>query len=96
MRRLDRFRDDGDFYKKTGRAHSECNICFAPLQLSCCADSSCTSELGLLLYGPPGTGKTSMVAAIADHMQYSIYDLDLSGVQSNTELRMLLAQTSNR
>ena len=37
-----------------------------------------------------------MISAIAEHMKYSIYDLDLSGVQSNAELRSLLAQTSNR
>ena len=43
-----------------------------------------------------GTGKTSLIAAICNLMQYSCYDLDLSGVQSNGELRSLLAQTSNR
>ena len=45
---------------------------------------------------PAGTGKTSLIAAICNYMQFSCYDLDLSGVQSNGELRALLAQTSNR
>uniref|UniRef100_A0A0E0FNM2 ATPase AAA-type core domain-containing protein n=1 Tax=Oryza nivara TaxID=4536 RepID=A0A0E0FNM2_ORYNI len=32
---------------------------------------------GYLLYGPPGTGKSSLVAAIANHLRFNLYDLDL-------------------
>ena len=45
---------------------------------------------GYLLYGPPGTGKSTMIAAIANHLNYNIYDLELTAIQSNSELRKLL------
>lgn len=47
---------------------------------------------GYLLYGPPGTGKSSLVAAIANYMKYDVYDLELTKVSDNSELRMLLLQ----
>ncbi|GLJ26198.1 hypothetical protein SUGI_0502630 [Cryptomeria japonica] len=31
---------------------------------------------GCLLHGPPGTGKSSIIAAIANHMKYDVYDLE--------------------
>ncbi|KAG0568366.1 hypothetical protein KC19_6G014600 [Ceratodon purpureus] len=51
---------------------------------------------GYLLYGPPGTGKSSMIAAIANFLKYDIYDVELTEVASNSELRKLLIQTTNR
>ncbi|KAJ7948739.1 AAA-ATPase [Quillaja saponaria] len=51
---------------------------------------------GYLLYGPPGTGKSSLIAAMANHLNYDIYDLDLTAVQNNSELRGLLLGMSNR
>ena len=51
---------------------------------------------GYLLYGPPGTGKSSLIAAIANHLKFDIYDLELSNVYSNSELRRLLVSTANR
>ncbi|KAL3679208.1 hypothetical protein R1sor_022164 [Riccia sorocarpa] len=51
---------------------------------------------GYLLYGPPGTGKSSMIAAIANKMRYDIYDLELTEVESNVQLRKLLLNTSNK
>lgn len=30
-------------------------------------------QLGILLYGPPGTGKTSLIRAIASHLNYPLY-----------------------
>ncbi|GLU11150.1 hypothetical protein SLE2022_279140 [Rubroshorea leprosula] len=51
---------------------------------------------GYLLYGPPGTGKSTMVAAMANLLSYDIYDLELTAVQDNTELRKLLMQTSSK
>ncbi|KAM0874125.1 hypothetical protein ACQ4PT_037612 [Festuca glaucescens] len=50
---------------------------------------------GYLLYGPPGTGKSSMIAAMANHLRYDIYDLDLSHVHS-TMLQWLLITMSDK
>lgn len=49
---------------------------------------------GYLLFGPPGTGKSSMIAAMANFLNYDIYDLELSEVGSNSELRKLLMKTT--
>ncbi|KAJ1443695.1 P-loop containing nucleoside triphosphate hydrolase [Sesbania bispinosa] len=51
---------------------------------------------GYLLYGPPGTGKSTMIAAMANFMNYDVYDLELTAVKDNTELRKLLIETSSR
>ncbi|GJN11614.1 hypothetical protein PR202_ga29815 [Eleusine coracana subsp. coracana] len=51
---------------------------------------------GYLLHGPPGTGKSSLVAAMANHLRYHLYDLDLSLVHSNTELQWLLLCMPNK
>ncbi|CAK9180565.1 unnamed protein product [Ilex paraguariensis] len=51
---------------------------------------------GYLLYGPPGTGKSTMIAAMANFMQYDVYDLELTAVKNNTELRKLLIDTSSK
>lgn len=51
---------------------------------------------GYLLYGPPGTGKSTMIAAMANLLDYDIYDLELTSVRDNTELRRLLTETSRK
>ncbi|KAF6138458.1 hypothetical protein GIB67_022492 [Kingdonia uniflora] len=51
---------------------------------------------GYLLYGPPGTGKSSMIAAMANYLKYDIYDLELTEVNTNSELRKLLMKTSSK
>lgn len=51
---------------------------------------------GYLLYGPPGTGKSSLIAAMANYLKFNIYDLELTSLQSNSELRRLLVSTANR
>jgi mitochondrial chaperone BCS1 len=51
---------------------------------------------GYLLHGPPGTGKSSLIAAMANHLRYDVYDLELTRVASNSDLRELLIQTTNR
>ncbi|WOK91946.1 AAA-ATPase [Canna indica] len=51
---------------------------------------------GYLLHGPPGTGKSSLIAAMANHLRYDVYDLELTRVSHNSDLRSLLIQTSNR
>ncbi|WVZ13508.1 hypothetical protein V8G54_011074 [Vigna mungo] len=51
---------------------------------------------GYLLYGPPGTGKSTMIAAIAKFMNYDVYDLELTAVKDNTELKKLLIETPSK
>lgn len=51
---------------------------------------------GYLLYGPPGSGKSSLIAAMANYLCYDVYDLELTKVTDNSELRALLLQTTNR
>ncbi|CAI9092496.1 OLC1v1027751C1 [Oldenlandia corymbosa var. corymbosa] len=51
---------------------------------------------GYLLYGPPGTGKSTMIAAMANLLNYDVYDLELTSVKDNTELRKLLNDTSGK
>lgn len=49
-----------------------------------------------LLYGPSGTGKSSFVAAMAETLSYDVYDLDLSKVAGDGDLKLLLLQTTPR
>ncbi|GAB4858479.1 hypothetical protein Ancab_009953 [Ancistrocladus abbreviatus] len=51
---------------------------------------------GYLLYGPPGTGKSTMIAAIANRLEYDVYDLELTTVKDNTQLRRLLIETTSK
>ncbi|KAJ3670308.1 hypothetical protein LUZ60_010632 [Juncus effusus] len=51
---------------------------------------------GYLLYGPPGTGKSSMISAIANFMEYDIYDLELTTVKTNSDLRKLFIETKGK
>ncbi|XP_023549921.1 uncharacterized protein LOC111808272 isoform X1 [Cucurbita pepo subsp. pepo] len=51
---------------------------------------------GYLLYGPPGTGKSTMIAAMANLLGYDIYDLELTSVRNNIELRRLLTEISSK
>nr|GMD22573.1 ATPase, AAA-type, core [Ipomoea batatas] len=43
---------------------------------------------GYLLYGPIGTGKSSLIAAMSNYLNYDIYDLDLTKVRTNSNLRL--------
>ncbi|XP_027342947.1 AAA-ATPase At3g50940-like [Abrus precatorius] len=51
---------------------------------------------GYLLYGPPGTGKSSLIAAMANYLNYDIYDLDLTVVHDNKDLKNLILGMCNR
>ncbi|KAJ3704053.1 hypothetical protein LUZ61_007758 [Rhynchospora tenuis] len=51
---------------------------------------------GYLLYGPPGTGKSSMIAAIANFMEYDVYDIELTAVKTNTNLRQIFTEITSK
>ncbi|KAL6011390.1 hypothetical protein ACLOJK_001836 [Asimina triloba] len=51
---------------------------------------------GYLLYGPPGTGKSSLIAAMANFLNFDVYDLELTDVTQNSDLRRILIATANR
>ncbi|KAJ7970934.1 AAA-ATPase [Quillaja saponaria] len=51
---------------------------------------------GYLLCGPAGTGKSTMIAAMANLLNYDVYDVELTSVRDNTELRKLLINTSSK
>ncbi|XP_052149488.1 AAA-ATPase At3g28580-like [Oryza glaberrima] len=51
---------------------------------------------GYLLYGPPGTGKSTMIAAMANYLDYDIYDVELTVVKDNNDLRRLLIETTSK
>ncbi|KAL8143418.1 hypothetical protein V2J09_016450 [Rumex salicifolius] len=55
-----------------------------------------TWKRGYLLYGPPGTGKSTMVPAMANLLEYDIYDLELTAVKENIHLRRLLIETTSK
>ncbi|XP_074273213.1 AAA-ATPase At2g46620-like [Silene latifolia] len=49
-----------------------------------------------LLYGPSGTGKSSFAAALAKTLSYDVYNLELSSISDDSELKHLLLQTTPR
>ncbi|PQM40616.1 uncharacterized protein Pyn_36386 [Prunus yedoensis var. nudiflora] len=51
---------------------------------------------GYLLYGPPGTGKSSLIAAMANHLKFDVYELELNGICSDSQLKRVLLSTKNR
>ncbi|PKA49361.1 26S protease regulatory subunit S10B like B [Apostasia shenzhenica] len=51
---------------------------------------------GYLLHGPPGTGKSTMISAMANLLDYDVYDLELTAVKNNSELRKLLLEITSK
>lgn len=50
------------------------------------SDMAISYKRGFMLYGPAGTGKTSLVLAISNLAEYDIYCMDLSKINSDSEL----------
>nr|TKW30960.1 hypothetical protein SEVIR_2G073400v2 [Setaria viridis] len=51
---------------------------------------------GYLLHDPPGTGKSTMIAAMANYLDYDIYDVELTSVYANADLRRMFIQTTSK
>ncbi|KAK1420246.1 hypothetical protein QVD17_21688 [Tagetes erecta] len=49
-----------------------------------------------LLYGPSGTGKSSFIAAMAKLLSYDVYEIDLSKVVDDSDLKTLLLRTKTK
>ncbi|XP_071710466.1 AAA-ATPase At2g46620-like [Rutidosis leptorrhynchoides] len=49
-----------------------------------------------LLHGPSGTGKSSFIAGMAKFLRYDIYDVDFSKVNNDSDLKLLLLQTTSK
>ncbi|KAG6752636.1 hypothetical protein POTOM_042658 [Populus tomentosa] len=49
-----------------------------------------------LLYGASGTGKSSFIAAMARFLNFDVYDINISKVSGDSDLKMLLLQTTSR
>ncbi|CAM0905598.1 unnamed protein product [Alopecurus aequalis] len=51
---------------------------------------------GYLLFGPPGTGKSTMIAAMANYLNYDVYDIELTTLHTNYDLRKLFIETKSK
>ncbi|CAI9295596.1 unnamed protein product [Lactuca saligna] len=49
-----------------------------------------------LLYGPSGTGKSSFIAGMAKFLCYDVYDVDMSKITGDSDLKLLLLQTTSK
>ncbi|KAK4366016.1 hypothetical protein RND71_013896 [Anisodus tanguticus] len=49
-----------------------------------------------LLHGPSGTGKSTFIAAMANFLNYDVYNIDLSKVSKESDLKVLLLQSTSK
>ncbi|XP_015077983.1 AAA-ATPase At2g46620-like [Solanum pennellii] len=49
-----------------------------------------------LLHGPSGTGKSTFIAAMANFLSYDVYNIDLSKLSDDSDLKLLLLQSTNK
>lgn len=40
---------------------------------------------GYLIHGPPGISKSTFIAAMANHLQFDVYVLNLSNIRSDSD-----------
>lgn len=88
-----------NFTLKLAKSGGEGNLIFyiiLLLLIEVYNDKSILYAYRYLLYGPPGTGKSSLIAAMANQLKYSVYDLELTSVKNNTMLRSLLLMTKKK
>ncbi|CAL9014504.1 unnamed protein product, partial [Prunus brigantina] len=98
---LMKFSKGKDYYKKIGKAWKRGYLLYGPPGTGKSTMISAMSNLmnydrGYLLYGPPGTGKSTMISAMSNLMNYDVYDLELTAVKDNTELRKLLIDITGK
>ncbi|XP_023749721.1 AAA-ATPase At3g50940 [Lactuca sativa] len=51
---------------------------------------------GYLVYGSSGTGKSSLIACMANYLNYNIYDIDLTEVDSDSQLKNILLEMPSK
>ncbi|XP_021637741.2 AAA-ATPase At2g18193-like [Hevea brasiliensis] len=51
---------------------------------------------GYLLYGPPGTGKSSLIAAMANYLNYNVYNLELANISSESDLKSAMLHAGRK
>ncbi|KAG5614274.1 hypothetical protein H5410_014098 [Solanum commersonii] len=51
---------------------------------------------GYLLFGPPWTEKSGLIVAMANFLNFDIYDLELTSLRGNMELQGLLVAIANK
>ncbi|WMV18109.1 hypothetical protein MTR67_011494 [Solanum verrucosum] len=51
---------------------------------------------GYLLFGPPETEKSGLIVAMANYLNFDIYDLELTSLRGNMELQRLLVAIANK
>ncbi|KAL7001602.1 Protein HYPER-SENSITIVITY-RELATED 4 [Sarracenia purpurea var. burkii] len=53
-------------------------------------------KCGYLLFGPLGSRKSSLIAAMANYLNFDVCDLELTDLRSNSELRNLVISMVNK
>lgn len=54
------------------------------------------AQSGYFLFGLPGTGKSSLIGAITNYLKFDVFDLELTNVHGNMDLKRRLLSVTNR